>query len=138
MEFHSNNISDYDEIQDLVDTELFTKLDGCEIIDDNHSFIHFFKGMLIFIDKTIYQNILHGYYHKESGIAKFIVKKPSEIGNLIVNAWRLYIGYENVDVYIYSRYCGKIYVSNEYEIDEKSFKKYFLKQFIENEFDKIC
>ena len=133
MEFHINNICDYDKITDLVETELFTKLDDIEIIDENHPFIHFVKGLTILFDDRIFQNILHGWYHKEIGTAKFLVRNPSETGNVIVNAWRIFIGFENADVYIYSRYCGQIYKSNEYETD----KKYFYKKIIKELIDKI-
>jgi hypothetical protein len=137
MEFNTHNILDYDKIRDLVDTNLFTNLDGVEIIDEGHPFIHFLKGLTVFIDDKIYQNILHGWFHKETATAKFLVTLPSKVGNFIIYAWKLFIESENADVYIYSRYCGQFYKSNEFEVDEKTFYKNFYKKVLNHFIDKL-
>jgi hypothetical protein len=112
-------MSDYDKITDIIDTKEFTKLDGVEIIDSNHPFMYFIKGFS-FLDDTMYQNILHGWYHIETGTAKFLVKYPHETGNIILTAWKLFIKSKSANIFIYGRYCGQIYESNEYDISEKS------------------
>lgn len=136
MEFNTHNILDYDEIRGLVDTNLFTNLDGVEVIDECHPFIHFLKGMTLFMEDKIYQNILHGWFHKETATAKFLVTLPSEVGNFITHAWRLFIKSENADVYIYSGYCGLLYESNEFEVDKKTFYKNFCKNVLNHFIDK--
>ena len=112
MDFHDGW---YDTIRDLVDTKRFTNLDGVEIIDECHPFIYFLNWLTAFVGNTISKNILHGWYDKESGTAKFLVIYPSDVGNVVTHAWRAFIEHEDADVYIYSRYCGQIYESNEFE-----------------------
>lgn len=127
------NVSDYDKIPDLVDTKLFNILDDIEFIGSEHSFIHFMKGFTVLYDSELCKNILHGWYHKETGTSKFLVKYPNETGNILTHTWKLFIGCEKTDVYVYGRYCGSIYESNEFDVDEK----YFYKTMIKNIVDKL-
>jgi hypothetical protein len=130
MEFSEYSINDYDKIEGLVDTKLFTVLNDIEIIDDNHNFISFLNG---FTHNLFQINILHGWYYKPLGIAKFLVRNPSSEGNIIYFAWQEYLQNkdgENNDVYIYSTYCGDIYLSNEYDIDKNLFYKNLVSELI--------
>jgi hypothetical protein len=131
MEFHANNVLDYDKIPDLIDTKLFTELDGVEIIDECHPFTHFLRGFTFYLDNKICDKVLHGWYHKDTGTAKFLVRYPSDVGNIVTQAWRMFIGFDLTDVYIYSTYCGQIYESNEYETDKKTVYKEILKRLID-------
>ena len=124
---HFNNyINDYDiiDIEDndkpSINTKLFTDLTDIVILEDDHPFYSFFTGFThnMYEDNKIY----HGYYHVPTGIAKFYVYYSVEIGNALSIAWKKYI---NTIYYpsIYKSYCGELYKSNEYEIDEKVFYK---------------
>jgi hypothetical protein len=131
MEFDKCTINDYDELWEYdVNTELFTKLDGVEIIDEKHPFIYFLKG---FTHNEFECDILHGWYHIETKSMKCIPKQhPSGVGNLIHTAWQAFWENNNYDydVYIYYNYCGDLYCSNEYETDKKKFYKDLTKRFI--------
>ncbi len=131
------NQSDYDKIRDLVDTKLFNILDGIEFIDKNHPFTHYLKGLTVLYDDTIYLNILHGWYHKETTTANFLVKYPGKTGCIILHAWQQFIGSKNANVYIYGRYCGAIYESNEYETDIKYFYKNIIKKLVDKLVDDV-
>jgi hypothetical protein len=116
--------SNYDEIIINDEKTLNMKNLDCKIMDENHSFIGFVKG---FIHNSIDIDIIHGWYHIESKKAKFIVgDHPSIYGDIIHLAWQKYWnnnGY-NYDVSIYSTYCGQLYESNEFDIDNnKTLKK---------------
>ena len=127
--------TDYDKLEDKdIDTENFTKLDGVEIIrsksENNHPFLHFLKG---FSHGLWDYEIIHAWFHIESKIAKFYINNASKFGSLITNAWRDYISSaasqrdnvedEEVEVYIYTTYCGQVYHSNEFDQDSRQFYK---------------
>ena len=124
MDFTNYMVNGYDDMYDIgVYTELFTKLDGIELIDEKHPFIHFLKG---FIHDEFECEIIHGWYHVDSKIMKCIPNQhPSNVGNIIHTAWQQYWKNNNYDfdVYIYGKYCGELYKSNEYETDKNQFYK---------------
>jgi hypothetical protein len=136
MEFHKGTIGSYDEMNDIgIYTELFTKLDGIEIIDEKHPFIYFLRG---FTHNEFECDIVHGWYHIETKSMKCIPKQhPSRVGNIIHTAWQAF--WENnyydydvyIYVYIYYSYSGELYRSNEYEIDKKEFYRDFVKKMVE-------
>jgi hypothetical protein len=133
MEFNKYNVSSYDEMSEFsIYTELFTKLDGVEILDEKHPFIYFLRG---FTHNEFECDIIHGWYHIESKSMKCITKQhPSGVGNLIHTAWQAFWknnGY-NYDVSIYYNYCRDLYHSNEYMVDKKMFYKYLTRRLIEN------
>jgi len=129
---------DYDKLDDKdIDTENFTKLDGVEIIkseiENNHPFLFFLRG---FSHGLWDYEIIHAWFHTDSKIAKFYINNSSKFGSLITNAWREYISSdashrddteneedEEVEVYIYTRYCGELYDSNEYDPNSRDFYK---------------
>ena len=127
---------DYDNIDGIVDTKTFTVLDNIEIIDENHNFISFLNGFLHNLFNII---ILHGWYHKPSNNVKFIIRNhPADVGNIIYFAWQEYIKYKeqinnteyyatvssNISIYYFD--CGRLYKSNEYNIDKNIFYKQFI------------
>jgi hypothetical protein len=143
MDFSKIIINDYDKIPGLVDTELFTKLDGIEIVYENHPFIHFLRGMTFFIDPHFYKNIYHGYFHKDTATAKFLVNTNNvdhnNIQDIIMNSWRMFIEFDNADVIIYSRNYGQIYEMDYDHNDNnnKIFYKNYMKKIVCNLVDNI-
>lgn len=105
-----------------INTEKFNKLDGIEIIDDKHPFISYIRG---FVHDSIDIKIIHGWYHIESKTVKFFVgDHPSKYGDIIHLVWQN--NNDDYDVSIYYTYCGDLYESNEYDIDnKKAYKKIF-------------
>ena len=103
-----------------------------EIIDENHNFINFLNG---FTHNLVDIVILHGWFCKTTYTAKFIVKDPITVGNLISIAWQKYLKNnkgEITDVHIYSIWCSDLYKSNEYDIDENKFYKDLIKKLVDN------
>lgn len=137
MDFHSTNVCDYDKLDTRVDTRVFTVLDGVEMIDDMHAFMHFLRGMTCLADYTIPLNVLHGWFHKDTETAKFLVRRPADVACVVVQAWRMFVGTHSADVYIYSMSCGELYESNEYEISKKEFYKFIIKKTIDACMDEI-
>jgi hypothetical protein len=105
--------------------------DEIEIIDENHNFIHFLDG---FNHGLCDITILHGWYYKSAGVAKFIVKNPYDTSNMIHFAWNKYLKNEEimVDTHIYSIYYGELYEPNEHDIDKSSLYKNLIKRLLEN------
>ena len=114
------DIEDDDKPSININTKKFTDLTDIVILEDDHPFYRFFTGFThnMYKDYKIY----HGYYHVPTGMAKFFVQNPIKIGNALSIAWKKYI---NTIYYpsIYKSYCGELYKSNDYEIDEKVFYK---------------
>lgn len=120
--------SDYEE---TADGKLFTELDSIEIIDSTHNFIHFLNG---FCHNMLDINIIHGWYHKTSGIVKFIIRtnKP-DIDIFIHFAWENYMKNkkeEICDISIYYIDCSRLYKS-EFDTDNNIFYKMFIKKLID-------
>jgi len=83
-----SDIGGYDEIYELsIYLKNYDKLEEIEVIYKFHPFIAFLKG---FSQCEYNSEIKHGWFHKPTKIAKFYVKNPSGVGNLITCAWKEY------------------------------------------------
>jgi len=130
-------LGDYDKMDDRdLNTQNFTKLDEIEIIKseekESHPFLHFLRG---FSHELFDYEIIHGWTHSKSKNAKFYVRMTrsnnSNIGGLLIHAWRKYVRDINAEVSIYTAYCGQLYKANDFEIDEAHFYKEFINKMIE-------
>jgi hypothetical protein len=142
-----SNLGGYDDIYELgIYLKDYDKLEEIEVIHKFHPFIAFLKG---FSQGQYNSEIKHGWFHKPTKIAKFYVRNPSGVGNLITYAWKEYAndlqkdediqkleegkseeflfktfnGESEPPVSIYSSYCGSLYESNEFEDDKKMLYK---------------
>ena len=132
--FNKYNVNGYDEIYEVdINTYIFTDLTDIEIIDNKHSFYNYFNGFT----HNLYNNMLiHGFYHIPTKIVKFYVTDSCKIGNALSICWKKYWEHkdENIEdinynsIYIYENYSGILYKSNDYEMDENTFYKEFIKQ----------
>jgi hypothetical protein len=133
MSLSNMNLGHYDDMYEMgIYTKKFTKLDGVEIVKsegkDDHPFLHFLRGFSLNLLKY---DIIHGWFHVKSGNAKFYVTDSSKSGGLISHAWKEYIRNPDVEVCIYSSYCGQLYEANDFDPYTNSFYKQLLNKIIE-------
>ena len=124
----------YDDMSDLdLYTNNFTKLDGIEIIKsdstEDHSFLHFLRG---FSHGVFDYEIKHGWFHTDTKNAKFYIRGlTSKVGGMITHAWKEYVSDPDVDVTIYTSYCGQLYAANDFDTDVTFFYKQLASKIIE-------
>jgi len=133
MSLSNINVRGYDDMYTIgIYTENFTKLDEVEIIKsegkEDHPFLHFLRGFTLNLFEC---EIIHGWFHVKSGSAKFYVTNSSKSGSLITHAWKEYIRNPDVEVSIYSYYCGELYEANDFDPYANSCYKQIVTKIIE-------
>jgi len=108
------------------DSRLFlnyiTKVNN-DIISVDDKFENFLNGIVLNTDDINYI----GFYEKDTKNAFFLYKGDDfKLCTIIHNAWHLFHKNHDINVTMYSIYCGEYYERNDYETDIKYFYKYLI------------
>ena len=94
-----------------------------DIIPVDDKFENFLNGIVLNTDDINYI----GVYEKDTKNAFFyITENDAKLCTIIHNVWHLFHKNDDINVTIYSTYCGTYYERNDYETDIKYLYKYLI------------